>query len=122
MNRRRLVARSGAWNGVSKAKGKFPKWRGKRQAVCSQPPPIFQDVDGIDKVVVVIQRRQLHVKGRLREQVFDIFGYPSGSVRQMLDPLPLVSCVLVGLSLWFLAGFSPKGFSSSMELICLALF
>jgi hypothetical protein len=77
---------SGARDGFSKAEGEFPKRRGKRQAVCSQPPPISQDVNRIYKAAVVFQRRELGVKGRLREQLFAIFGYLNGSVRQCSIP------------------------------------
>ena len=77
---------SGALSGLRKAEDDFPERRGKRQAVCGQQPAIPEDVDRIYKVAVALQRRELRVEGGLREQVFAVFDYPNGPVRQCFDP------------------------------------
>ena len=74
-----------ALGGFWKTEGEFPERRGKRQAARSQEPAIFQDVDRIYKVAVVLQRRELRVKGGPCEQMFAIFGYLNGPVRQCFD-------------------------------------
>ena len=81
-----FVATSVALTGFSKAEGELPEWRGKREAVRSKSPAIFQNVDRIYKVAVVLQRRELRVKRWLREQVLAIFGYPDGPFRQCSIP------------------------------------
>src|SRR5665213_555665 len=86
-----FVSMSGALGrflgGFWKAEGEFLKRRGKRQTVCSQKPPIFQDVDRIYMVALALKRRELRVKGWLREQAFAIFGYLNGRLRQRFDSL-----------------------------------